>query len=783
MNIWTILAIYWVVCCLAVYIIRSRDTYFNKNKLKYQEHITTFNKNKTKFLEHITIILIIPLAVPFLLLYFMYKGWQQFYYKDRPRPVPIFLRKEEGRDSVIVTNEETMSLAKYNKLYGTQYTLDDIYGKGYSASLKKDNGDVITIECTKYGMLVFPDNIPDTPCTDAVKLLARTLLSGDFKNFESRLDTDVESIIYAKETISGKSAVIEYWKQWRKYNVELLGKNFDVAYCNYYADACLLTPHDAFMLFVKDNKIKKILLVDIDLHSRIGYKDKTTTFRYDLKSIKHCLSEMSKPAGNWKPTVLENRFPCFSCGTNSENLKWYNAQFARVFSASSGYMSVCPHCNKVVEFYPEAHIRYTFLLTPKVPFNLPNPISHYSQEVSYEPELFGLKNFEGGEPLKGTKYVEGLPDNLKKAAENSDWFLLSTMSSEDFNKVRECYLKAIDDGIYEAANILGVFAENYEGDSEKGKMFLQKAIQGGSHYARLNLFTILWTEKKYEEAADLLNDADKMPSPSLKCLWNKAYLHFMGNNFAHNPYKEKNKAAAQNILKTILDKEGDDFYNTEKVVFDMARKLLAYIDESNIFASKAKAYRYRLKSKLNTIIDLDAEAIFYDLDALSLDNGCFIQLKTARQYGKGSQSKFYVYDYHKTVEGDKDILKYITVSPTEMGAWQVYLLINSPTQLPTWGHDNYIVRNLIMDKNDLYKIGVLKYYELSELAQKEMLYPSVEVVKKGDLLTANIYCCYWNDWKGLIREHVEIKIKNGKVTSFQEIDDFVIFAFRSGICI
>lgn len=83
-----------------------------------------------------------------------------------------------------------------------------------------------------------------------------------------------------------------------------------------------------------------------------------------------------------------------------------------------------------------------------------------------------------------------------------------------------------------------------------------------------------------------------------------------------------------------------------------------------------------------------------------------------------------------------------------------------------------------MDKNDLYKIGVLKYYELSELAQKDMLYPSVEVVKKGDLLTANIYCCYWNYWKGLIREHVEIKIKNGKVTSFQEIDDFVIFAFR-----
>lgn len=34
MNIWIILAIYWVVCCLAVYIIRNRDTFYNKKKIE-----------------------------------------------------------------------------------------------------------------------------------------------------------------------------------------------------------------------------------------------------------------------------------------------------------------------------------------------------------------------------------------------------------------------------------------------------------------------------------------------------------------------------------------------------------------------------------------------------------------------------------------------------------------------------------------------------------------------------------------------------------------------------
>ena len=55
----------------------------------------------------------------------------------------------------------------------------------------------------------------------------------------------------------------------------------------------------------------KILLVDIDLHSRIGYEYETTTFRYDINSIQPCLSEMIKPTDISKPAVLENRFPCF----------------------------------------------------------------------------------------------------------------------------------------------------------------------------------------------------------------------------------------------------------------------------------------------------------------------------------------------------------------------------------------------------------------------------------------------------------------------------------------
>jgi len=30
-----------------------------------------------------------------------------------------------------------------------------------------------------------------------------------------------------------------------------------------------------------------------------------------------------------------------------------------------------------------------------------------------------------------------------------------------------------------------------------------------------------------------------------------------------------------------------------------------------------------------------------------------------------------------------------------------------------------------------------------------------------DSVVAHVFCCYWNDWKGLIREHVKMTLKNG----------------------
>ena len=85
-------------------------------------------------------------------------------------------------------------------------------GPAAGAAAAAEEKTEITTEARKYGVLEMQENIPEPPFTDAAKSLGKALLSGDFSVFESLLDDNSEHISYKKETISGKSQIVEYWK-------------------------------------------------------------------------------------------------------------------------------------------------------------------------------------------------------------------------------------------------------------------------------------------------------------------------------------------------------------------------------------------------------------------------------------------------------------------------------------------------------------------------------------------------------------------------------------------
>lgn len=253
----------------------------------------------------------------------------------------------------------------------------------------------------------------------------------------------------------------------------------------------------------------------------------------------------------------------------------------------------------------------------------------------------------------------------------------------------------------------------------------------------------------------------------------------MGEDYAHNPIKKKSKGTAKNILRLILEKEGDMFYNEEKSVFVTAKEFMRYIDDGNIFSAKAKDYHWRIKTNLDSLKKKGDDAVFYDLDALSLAQGYHIGVRIAEQRGIGDESYYYVYD--KNDKEDKDLLKYLHVDETPMGAWQIYLLMTSPTLLPTFWHGGYIERRFILQPKDLYEIEAICCCDLSDLVKQEILYPSVAMKRNAGHVIASVSCCYWNEWKGLVREQVEIRIQDGRVISYDNKGDFNIYKYHCGI--
>ena len=76
----------------------------------------------------------------------------------------------------------------------------------------------------------------------------------------------------------------------------------------------------------------------------------------------------------------------------------------------------------------------------------------------------------------------------------------------------------------------------------------------------------------------------------------------------------------------------------------------------------------------------------------------------------------------------------------------------------------------------------LKYYDLSNLTKENLLLPTVTIDKQSkDSIIAHVYCTFWNEWKGLVREHIEITISNNRVSDYKNADALVLHHYNCGI--
>lgn len=218
---------------------------------------------------------------------------------------------------------------------------------------------------------------------------------------------------------------------------------------------------------------------------------------------------------------------------------------------------------------------------------------------TFRPGFIGVYIYYGSEPLRGTHYMALLddkenyelrdnvsqihfpdlgPSTLKKIAEECHWTLLEHLLKVKpnlYHSIKNCYREALADGIYEAANNLGVLAYNFEQKQEEGKEFLQLAIEHGSLNAMINMFTILWVEDA-KAGIEFLQKNMESPLPSLRCMYNLAYLYYTGDKEKGNILTKDNERAIS-ILNKIVECEGNPIYAVEKEAIEKASKFIKYL--------------------------------------------------------------------------------------------------------------------------------------------------------------------------------------------------------------
>ena len=185
-------------------------------------------------------------------------------------------------------------------------------------------------------------------------------------------------------------------------------------------------------------------------------------------------------------------------------------------------------------------------------------------------------------------------------------------------------------------------------------------------------------------------------------------------------------------------------------------------------------------AKRDAAIKAFVDHIIPEPSEIKVDEGCRFDLAIPYYRGSGNISHIRIVDE----EGNEteDLVVHLKVNATEQAVWQLYLLENYYTVLPAVGHGAYNEREFVFRESDVDDIIPLKYHDLTELIKQEKLLPFVEVGKDGDgSHMAIVNCSYWNKWKGLARERVTYKIKDGRVV-YRVSKEEILFQFHCGLC-
>ena len=289
--------------------------------------------------------------------------------------IPIRKEQEEffdlGFGKALV--ERLMKLKSIVKLFQSEYPgLEEL-----SFSLQMEDGTIVPINENSYGAnivdeqeeedsvefintLTIDDGLPNDEHTQVVTELAKALCSDDYETIKTLVNDDVRMIAYRKRTVYGRDAFVEYWK-WLS---DLLKTDHKVTdYHLKYNEFC---EHTVISVRQRDYFNKSTEEAYIFLYLKEGRISCGVFTSKQQQPITIRYYDLDRPALNYEDVMRDkaealtpepNRMPCLHCGRLSEDLEWYKLYVDSGPFGHIGQVSVCPHCKKQVEFYPEIFLR------------------------------------------------------------------------------------------------------------------------------------------------------------------------------------------------------------------------------------------------------------------------------------------------------------------------------------------------------------------------------------------------------------------------------------------
>lgn len=289
--------------------------------------------------------------------------------------IPIRKEQEEffdlGFGKALV--ERLMKLKSIVKLFQSEYPgLEEL-----SFSLQLEDGAIVPINENSYGAnivdeqeeedsvefintLTIDDGLPNDEHTQVVTELAKALCSDDYKTIKTLVNDDVRMIAYRKRTVYGRDGFVEYWK-WLS---DLLRADHKVTdYHLKYNEFC---EHTVISVRQRDCFNNSTEEAYIFLYLKKGRISCAVFTSKQQQPITIRYYDLDRPALNYEDVMRDktealppepNRMPCLHCGRLSEDLEWYKQYVDSGPFGHIGQVSVCPHCKKQVEFYPEIFLR------------------------------------------------------------------------------------------------------------------------------------------------------------------------------------------------------------------------------------------------------------------------------------------------------------------------------------------------------------------------------------------------------------------------------------------